>query len=78
MPKIRKVLLITPPETHDKSALVSLVPQLGAVYIASLLAEHCEVKILDALALGYHKPVALSPKKLRYGLTHAEVRSHVE
>lgn len=80
--KIKRVLLINPPETRpadlktDK-VRIGLVAPLGLAYIASVLEKDYEVKILDCVAEGSLEGTLLPNGETRYGQTDEEIRKYI-
>lgn len=76
--KIKKVMLIIPPDTRPMDMLadkvrIGLVAPLGVAYIAAVLEQNgYDVKILDCVAEGYGKSSPYN-NEIRYGLTDSEI-----
>lgn len=76
--KIKKVMLIIPPDTRPMDMLadkvrIGLVAPLGVAYIAAVLEQNgYEVKILDCVAEGYSKSSPYN-NEVRYGLADSEI-----
>jgi len=80
--KIKRVLLINPPDTRPPDMLadkvrIGVVAPLGLAYIAAVLEEKgIEVKILDCV-IGLHGGVTYPDGEVRYGLTDSEIREAI-
>lgn len=68
-----KILLIQPPFTILRTENKKCHPPLGLAYLASSLKDSFEVKVLDALAVGYDRNEFLDREYLRYGMTFEDI-----
>ena len=78
---IQKVLLIQPPlTTHTdlSSEPKGIHPPLGLAYMAAVLENDYQVRILDAVVEGYETEVPLERNLIRYGLSYAEIEERIE
>ncbi|MFH1063150.1 MAG: cobalamin-dependent protein [Candidatus Omnitrophota bacterium] len=75
---IKKILLIQPPCTINKSYTKEIQPPLGLAYIAAVLKDKFELKILDAAVEGWHTEVAVSKQEIRYGLSFAQIEEQIK
>ena len=79
---IKRVLLIEPPVTRpadfdSEKVRIGIVPPLGLAYIAAVLEDRYEVKILDCLIEGSLKGVPYGKSQIRYGLTDEEIKKEI-
>ena len=76
--KIQKVMLIFPPvrisATYDKMCCTPM----GVLYLAGVLRERYEVRVLDAVVEGYEQERWLSKNYFEYGLLVDEILKEVE
>ncbi|MBW8015818.1 MAG: B12-binding domain-containing radical SAM protein [Planctomycetes bacterium] len=75
MRSIKKALLFIPPAFTFKSELdINPLPPLGLGYIAAVLQQQgIEVKIVDALMMGWHTRVDIDNDLIRIGLSFADI-----
>ncbi|NQT22049.1 MAG: B12-binding domain-containing radical SAM protein, partial [Candidatus Omnitrophica bacterium] len=77
MRKINKILLIQPPFTIMNMYPKSAMPPLGLGYIAAVLKNKYEVKILDAAVEGYTNVQKIDERFIRYGLSFEEIEKRI-
>ncbi len=77
MDKIKKIFLIQPPCTLTKSYTKEIQPPLGMAYIAAVLEDKFEVKILDAAVEGWHTEIPVSKQEIRYGLSFEQIEQRI-
>ena len=77
MKTIKKILLIQPPCTLTKSYTKEIQPPLGMAYIAAVLVDKFEVKILDAAVEGWHTEIPVSKQEIRYGLSFEQIEQRI-
>lgn len=77
--KIDRILLIAPSAyTFKKYRDINPLPPLGLGYLASsLVTTGVQVKILDCLALGWHKEEEINDSLIQVGLSDEEIREVV-
>ncbi|MBU1044918.1 MAG: B12-binding domain-containing radical SAM protein [Candidatus Omnitrophica bacterium] len=75
---IKKILLIQPPCTLSKSYTKEIQPPLGMAYIAAVLEDKFEVRILDAAVEGWHTEIAVSKQEIRYGLSFEQIAARIK
>jgi anaerobic magnesium-protoporphyrin IX monomethyl ester cyclase len=75
---IKKILLIQPPCTLNKTYTKEIQPPLGLAYIAAVLEEKFTVKILDAAVDGWHTEIAVSKQEIRYGLSFEQIAERIK
>lgn len=79
--KVEKILLIQPPlTTHTdlSSEPKGIHPPIGLAYLAAVLENDYEVRILDSVVEGYDTEVALDRNLIRYGLPFREIENRIE
>ncbi|HUT53581.1 MAG TPA: cobalamin-dependent protein [bacterium] len=76
--KIEKVLLIFPPVRQYRETLKIAFSPLGISYVAAMLRDDCEVRLLDAAAEGFPREEILDENFIRYGLPLQEIRARIE
>ena len=76
--KIERVLLIYPPVTFSKQSLKQCHPPLGIAYLAAVIREVCEVRVLDAAVEGYGHEERIGDRYLRYGLAFDEIEKRIQ
>jgi magnesium-protoporphyrin IX monomethyl ester (oxidative) cyclase len=72
-----KVLLIQPPFTIFRTESKKCHPPLGLAYLAAVLKDDFEVKVLDALAEGYNNEEYVNSLHLRYGLSFVDIKKKI-
>lgn len=72
-----KVLLVQPPATILRTEAKKCHPPLGLAYLASVLKDGFEVKVMDALAEGYERSEYLNRDYLRYGLSFDDIEKRI-
>jgi len=72
-----KVLLIQPPYTILNVEPKGAQPPLGLAYLGGVLEKDHQVRILDALAEGYHIEEKVSPDSFRYGLSFDLIKKFI-
>jgi anaerobic magnesium-protoporphyrin IX monomethyl ester cyclase len=75
--KIERALLIFPPVTSSPQSMKQCQVPLGVAYLAAVLRDACEVKVLDAAVEGYHHEEKTGPGNFRYGLPFAEIEKRI-
>jgi len=78
MSRIEKIMLIQPPDRAVKGCFRANVPPLGLGYLAAVVREEAEVKILDAKAEGYDNLEPIGKTFVRYGLPMDEIKRRIE
>ncbi len=80
MRRIKKVLLFIPPAFTFKDNLdINPLPPLGLGYIAAVLQNQgVEVKIVDALMMGWHNRVKVHGNIIRVGLSFEDIQQIIE
>ncbi|MBU1087011.1 MAG: B12-binding domain-containing radical SAM protein [Candidatus Omnitrophica bacterium] len=78
MNKIKKILLIQPPCTLSKNYTKEIQPPLGMAYIAAMLEDKFEVRILDAAVEGWHDEIVVSKQEIRYGLSFEQIAQRIK
>ena len=80
MRRIKKVILFIPPAFTMKDNLdINPLPPLGLGYIAAvLLKQGVEVKIVDALMLGWHNKVKVHGNIIRVGLSFENIKQIIK
>jgi anaerobic magnesium-protoporphyrin IX monomethyl ester cyclase len=79
--KVERVLLIQPPlvvHTDLSSEPKGVHPPIGLGYIAAVLENKYEVRILDSIVEGYHTEIQVDQRRIRYGLTYEQIRSRID
>lgn len=72
-----KILLVQPPFTIFRSEPKKCHPPLGLAYLAAVLKENYEVKVLDALAEGYENEEIIDRRFIRYGLSFEDIKKRI-
>ena len=72
-----KVLLVQPPATILRTEAKKCHPPLGLAYLAAVLKDTFEVRVLDALAEGYERNEYLKGEYLRYGLSFDDIEKKI-
>ena len=76
--KIRKVLLVSPPIRYNPPIKAkSSVAPLGLAYLAAVLRDLYEVKIVDAVAEGYYQERKVNGGFVDYGLSDLQIKEKV-
>ena len=75
---IQKVLLIFPPVRLYRETMKLVFSPLGVGYIAAVLRNEVEVRILDAAAEGFHHEEIIDENFIRFGLSLREIRDRIE
>ncbi len=70
--KIERVMLIYPPVTFSPQSMKQSHLPLGLAYLAAVLRDVCEIRVLDAAVEGYHHEERAGEGLLRYGLPFSE------
>jgi len=78
MSRVKKIMLIYPPDRAVKGFFRANVPPLGLAYLGAAVREEAEVKLLDAKAEGYENVEDIGDEFVRYGLTMGEIRRRIE
>lgn len=80
MQRIKKALLFIPPAFTFKDDLdINPLPSLGLGYIAAVLQKAgVEVKIVDALMMGWHNRVKVQDNIIRIGLNFKDIQKIIE
>jgi magnesium-protoporphyrin IX monomethyl ester (oxidative) cyclase len=77
MRRIERVMLIYPPMTFSPQSVKQIHPPLGIAYLAAVLRNQAELKVLDAAVEGYGHEERAGPKLLRYGLAFSEIEERI-
>lgn len=72
-----RVLLVQPPFSILRTESKKCHPPLGLAYLAAVLKDNHEVKVLDALAEGYDRNEYLNREYLRYGLSFDDIEKKI-
>jgi len=76
--KIKKVLLIQPPFTIERTIPKGAQPPLGLAYIAAILEQNGYiVNIIDAIVEGFDSDAKVDEKRIRYGLSFNELKERI-
>ncbi len=80
MKRINKALLVIPPAFTFKNSLdINPLPPLGLGYIAAVLQNQgVEVKIVDALMMGWHNRIKVHDNIIRIGLNFEDIQKIIE
>ncbi len=76
--QIEKVMLIFPPLRMSTVGDKIVCPPMGLAYLASMIRDRYEVKILDATALGREQERSVSWNFFEYGLSVDQIVAEVE
>ena len=76
--KIERVLLLFPPVRLYRETMKLVFTPLGISYIAAMIRNDVDVKILDASVEGFHRDKILDENFIRYGLSLNDIKSRVE
>jgi anaerobic magnesium-protoporphyrin IX monomethyl ester cyclase len=76
--KIERVLLIFPPVRLYRETMKMAFSPLGVGYLAAVIRDEVEVRILDAAAEGFHHEEILDKNFIRFGLELPEIRRRIE
>ncbi len=75
--KIDKVFLLFPPVRLYKETMKLVFPPLGISYIASVIRDSAEVKIMDAVAEGFYHETDLDDDFMAYGSSDDEILQRI-
>jgi anaerobic magnesium-protoporphyrin IX monomethyl ester cyclase len=75
---VQKVLLIFPPVRLYRETMKLVFSPLGVGYLAAVIRDEVEVRILDAAAEGFHREEILDENFIRFGLDLPEIRKRIE
>ncbi len=75
--KIERVLLIYPPVTFSPQSMKQSHLPLGIAYLAGVLRQVCEVRVLDAAVEGHGHEERAGAGYLRYGLGFDEIEQRI-
>ncbi len=81
--KIERVMLIYPPVSFSPQSMKQAHLPLGLAYIAAVLRDVCELRVLDAAVEGYHHEESVETtgrageKLMRYGLAFSEIERRI-
>ena len=78
MSRIEKIMLIHPPDRAVRGFFRANLPPLGLAYLAAMVRDEAEVKILDAKCEGYDHIEPMGENFLRFGLPMSEIRHRIE
>jgi len=76
--KIERVFLLFPPVRLYKETMKLVFPPLGVSYIASVIRNDVEVKIMDAVAEGFYNESELDEDFLMYGSRYEDIIRRIE
>ncbi len=76
--KAERVFLIFPPVRLYRETMKLVFSPLGIAYIASMIRDQAEVRIMDAAAEGFDREEIIDENFIRFGATLSEIRSRVE
>ncbi len=76
--KIQKVLLIFPPTKILRGGLKITTPPLGIAYIAAVIRNDYNIKIIDASVEGFHNEIVINKDFVRYGLSIQDIGKEIE
>ncbi len=76
--KIQKVLLIFPPTKLLRGGFKLCLPPLGIAYLAAVIKNDYQVKILDATVEGFYRELVISREFIRYGLFLQDIGKEIE
>lgn len=71
--KIERVFLLFPPVRLYKETMKLVFPPLGISYLAAVIRDCAEVKIMDAVAEGFYNEAELDEDFLMYGSSYDEI-----
>ena len=74
---IKKILLIFPPVVFSRESPKQIMPPLGLGYLAAVLKNDYEVRVLDAALEGYGRECATREGFLAYGLSSAQIEDRI-
>jgi len=77
-PKIDKVFLLFPPVRLYKETMKIVFPPLGVSYIASVIRNEVDVKIMDAVAEGFYNEIELDEDFIVYGSNYKDILARIE
>lgn len=75
--RIERVLLIKPPYTILDMYPKITVPPIGLVYLAAVIEQDYDVRIIDSIAEGFNHEERVGPDRIRFGLSWEELRSRI-
>ena len=76
--KVERILLVRPPVTIVKNLEPkNLAVPLGLAYLAAVLENDYEVKILDSIADGFEEELRLSGDFVRFGLSFEKIQEEI-
>ncbi len=76
--KIQKVLLIFPPTKILRGGLKISTPPLGIAYIAAVIRNDYDIKIIDASIEGFHNEIVINKDFVRYGLSLQDIGKEIK
>jgi anaerobic magnesium-protoporphyrin IX monomethyl ester cyclase len=76
--KIERVMLIFPPVRLYRETMKIAFSPLGISYVAAMLRDDCDVRLMDAAAEGFDREEILDENFIRYGLPLKEIRRRIE
>jgi len=74
--KYEKVMLINPSNSIAKSSVKRLAPPLGILYLASIIKEKYDVKIVDSTSEGYYNDME-EGEYITYGLSDEQIKQRI-
>jgi phosphonoacetaldehyde methylase len=77
MTEIKRVMLIYPPITFAPQNMKQCHLPLGIAYIAAVLRDQVELKVLDATIEGWDHEEQVGGKLIRYGLSFSEIEKRI-
>ena len=75
--KIEKVFLLFPPVRLYRETMKLVFPPLGVGYIASVIRNDVDVRIMDAVAEGFYHEVDLDEDFLMYGSSYDDIMARI-
>lgn len=75
--KIEKVFLLFPPVRLYKETMKLVFPPMGVSYIASVIRNDVDVRIMDAVAEGFYHEVELDDDFLMYGSSYEDIMRRI-
>jgi len=75
--QIKRILLIFPPTTFNRESVKVCCSPLGIAYLASVLKDEFDVKLLDASIENYQNEVAVDRYLIRFGLSYEEIKRRI-
>ena len=76
--KIERVFLLFPPVRLYNETMKLVFPPLGISYIASVIRDIVDVKLMDAVAEGFYNEVELDQEFLMYGSSYDDILKRIQ